>query len=139
MSETKGLYQVEDEPDAAPQGSVSAPVASMGKASAPLSDEARTASMKVMEYLYPAGVTSYGTKSAAIACIIEEHTAARVAEAVAQERARIVAMLRSLEAAARNEALEREADDIEEAVRRHRAANVWAQSAAYAAFVEEEP
>jgi hypothetical protein len=35
MSETKGLYQVPDEPDAAPQGSVSAPVSAMGRADAP--------------------------------------------------------------------------------------------------------
>jgi Lar family restriction alleviation protein len=36
MSETKGLYQVEDEPDDAPQGSVSQPVSALGRADAPL-------------------------------------------------------------------------------------------------------
>jgi Lar family restriction alleviation protein len=39
MSETKGLYQLPDEPEPPPlQGSVSAPVASMGRADAPLKE-----------------------------------------------------------------------------------------------------
>jgi hypothetical protein len=36
LTDGRGLYQVEDKPDAAPQGSVSQPVSAMGRADAPL-------------------------------------------------------------------------------------------------------
>jgi hypothetical protein len=55
---------------------------------------ARTASMQVMEYLYPMGIPSHGTKRAKIARIFDAYAAARVAEAVEAERERIVAELR---------------------------------------------
>jgi hypothetical protein len=110
MSETKGLYQVPDEPDDAPQGSVSAPVSAMGKADAPLlpcpwcGQEAtlQAPDEENDEYYVECGnwrnchYFERPTKTSAAAIAAwnrRDGEAARVAEAVAQERARIVAAL----------------------------------------------
>jgi hypothetical protein len=107
LTDERGLYQVPDEPDAAPQGSVSAPVSAMGKASAPKQWDESTP----LEPLNVNGTfseASYGATELAIWITdrlahnettgddwevipeaIEEYAAARVAEAVAAERARI--------------------------------------------------
>jgi hypothetical protein len=91
MSNPRGLYQVPDEPDDAPQGSVSAPVASMGRADAPQVERTPSAEaiafarseMKWLEYGQIWDVSYDG-----IAAALDAFAAARVAEAVAQERAR---------------------------------------------------
>jgi hypothetical protein len=106
MSETKGLYQVEDEPDAAPEPSVSAPVSAMGKASAPLR-ECPFCGGKAdlhIDGLYNVVIecegchgvyTGWPLRSQLLqAWNRRDGEAARVAEAVAAERERIVAALR---------------------------------------------
>jgi hypothetical protein len=91
LTDERGLYQVPDEPDAAPQGSVSAPVSAMGRADAPQEPSAAAS--------YARGIAQMShpplpeNLQAAIAQWFEDFAAARVAEAVAQERARIVAAI----------------------------------------------
>jgi hypothetical protein len=112
----RGLHQVPDEPDDAPQGSVSQPVSAMGRADAPLrpekteDDQITPAILKQVidvayrfeemqtwdEALADADFLQIWSSRAIvklnqIASAYKDREAARVAEAVAQERARIVA------------------------------------------------
>jgi hypothetical protein len=85
-----GLYQLPDEPEPAPQqGSVSQPVSAMGRADAPLSAAARYA-RGISQMSHPPLSENL---QAAIAQWFEDFAAARVAEAVAAERERIVERL----------------------------------------------
>jgi hypothetical protein len=116
MSETKGLYQVEDEPDAAPEPSVSAPVSALGKASAPLR-ECPFCGGKAdlhIDGLYNVVIecegchgvyTGWPLRSQLLqAWNRRDGEAARVAEAVAAERERIVAALNELRSHYREDA-----------------------------------
>jgi hypothetical protein len=115
LTDERGLYQVPDEPEPPPlQGSVSAPVSAMGRADAPEPElrecphcdgESEVAKHQYGGY-YPRCMTpncinelgsgrNYRTEEAAReAWNRRDGEAARVAEAVAQERARIVAALK---------------------------------------------
>jgi hypothetical protein len=121
LTDERGLYQVPDEPDAAPQGSVSAPVSALGKASAPDVELKPCAHCNGEAWGREWGGTYVITcrhnrimapfrewtdrecnisevfaeiKADAIAAWNRrDGEAARVAEAVAQERARIVAAI----------------------------------------------
>jgi hypothetical protein len=83
------------EPDAAPQGSVSAPVSAMGRADAPKgpSKEALEFAPKLAD-VYIIDARRHKGFEYQAALVLDTFAAARVAEAVAQERARIVAALR---------------------------------------------
>jgi hypothetical protein len=102
MSETKGLYQVPDVPDDAPQGSVSQPVSALGRADAPLRECAHCGGAAIANEI--AGIPGPliircsecriklpidEAEQARAAWNRRDGEAARVAEAVAAERARI--------------------------------------------------
>jgi hypothetical protein len=139
LTDERGLYQVPDEPEPPPlQGSISAPVSAMGKASAPQEpsaaalvkanrlvaltingDDTKTwgqitvmgnmvysfgtknndakESMKIAELCYKRWVRD-------VAYALDAFAAARVAEAVAAERERIVAALNELRSHYREDA-----------------------------------
>jgi hypothetical protein len=115
MTTQKGLYPVPDEPDAAPQGSVSAPVSALGAADAPLRECPFCGERAIMTTLHANNgradnPTPYAYVVRCFVCEAQrlpaatpqiaarewnrrDGEAARVAEAVAAERVRIVAAL----------------------------------------------
>jgi Lar family restriction alleviation protein len=112
MSETKGLYQLPDEPDDAPQGSVSQPVSALGRADAPLREcpfcgshelkvyegDDENGYAPAIECACNAVVGFYGGDDDTLSTWNRrDGEAARVAEAVAQEHARILDGMNALE------------------------------------------
>jgi Lar family restriction alleviation protein len=123
MSETKGLYIVPDEHEPPTQGSVSAPVSSMGRADAPLLPcpfcNCAPQLVSWLEYVRVMCPVCGAEQSAntpqeeAIeAWNRRDGEAARVAEAVARERARIVAALKVKRAEAERTAKAAEAQGV---------------------------
>jgi hypothetical protein len=97
LTDERGLYQLPDVPDDAPQGSVSAPVSAMGRADAPQKPSAMAveAARQLADWTEDFVTYRGGWSDKMMAIVVEQFAhdldafaAARVAEAVAQERAR---------------------------------------------------